>query len=136
MVRAVYDAVARRDSSAVLGRTYLTEHLLRSARRDSDLVFGASGREAFSPRVCTLVADEAWKAAGLERLTLHECRHTYASYMIAAGVNAKAISTYMGHSSIKTTYDEYGHLMSGNEGEAADLLGAFLERHTATVEAS
>jgi integrase len=29
---------------------------------------------------------------------LHECRHTYAAFMIAAGVNAKALSTYMGHS--------------------------------------
>lgn len=25
-------------------------------------------------------------------VTLHECRHTYASLMIAAGVNAKALS--------------------------------------------
>jgi hypothetical protein len=26
-------------------------------------------------------------------ITLHECRHTFASLMIAAGVNAKALST-------------------------------------------
>jgi integrase len=30
----------------------------------------------------------------LEPIALHECRHTYASLLIAAGVNAKAISTY------------------------------------------
>jgi hypothetical protein len=35
--------------------------------------------------------------------------------MIAAGVNAKALSTYMGHSSITITIDRYGHLMPGNE---------------------
>jgi len=29
---------------------------------------------------------------------LHECRHTFASLMIGAGVNAKALSTYIGHS--------------------------------------
>lgn len=28
-------------------------------------------------------------------ISLHECRHTFASLMIAAGVNAKALSTYM-----------------------------------------
>lgn len=36
--------------------------------------------------------------------------------MIAAG-NAKALSVYMGHSSIVVTLDRYGHLMPGNEGE-------------------
>ena len=44
--------------------------------------------------------------------------------MIAAGVNAKALSTYMGHASVTFTYDRYGHLMPGNEEEAASLLDA------------
>ena len=48
--------------------------------------------------------------------------------MIAAGVNAKALSTYMGHANIAITYDRYGHLMPGNEEEAAALLDAHLER--------
>jgi integrase len=41
--------------------------------------------------------------------------------MIAAGVNAKALSTYMGHSTITITLDRYGHLLPGNEQEAAAL---------------
>jgi integrase len=61
-------------------------------------------------------------------ITLHEARHTVASLMIAAGVNAKALSTYMGHSSVTITYDRYGHLMPGNENEAASLLDAYLKR--------
>jgi len=39
--------------------------------------------------------------------------------MIAAGVNAKALSTYRGHAGIQITLDLYGHLMPGNESEAA-----------------
>ncbi len=50
-----------------------------------------------------------------------------ASLMIAAGVNAKALSTYMGHANIAITLDRYGHLMPGNEGEAAGLLDAYLD---------
>jgi hypothetical protein len=42
--------------------------------------------------------------------------------MIAAGVNAKALTSYIGHVSVKTTFDRYGHLMPGNEEEAAGLL--------------
>ena len=33
--------------------------------------------------------------------------------MIAAGVNAKALSDFMGHSSIQITFDRYGHLCQG-----------------------
>jgi integrase len=48
--------------------------------------------------------------------------------MIAAGVNAKALSTYMGHANIAITYDRYGHLMPGNEDEAAGLLDTYLAK--------
>jgi len=68
------------------------------------------------------------KAAGLGAVGMHEARHTFASLMIAAGVNAKALSTYMGHSSVTITYDRYGHLMPGNEEEAAVLLDAYLAK--------
>ena len=47
---------------------------------------------------------------------------------IAAGINAKALSSYMGHGSIGITFDLYGHLMPGNEAEATDLLDAYLVR--------
>jgi len=46
--------------------------------------------------------------------------------MIAAGVNAKVLSTYMGHANIAITMDRYGHLMPGNEADAAELLDTFL----------
>ena len=46
--------------------------------------------------------------------------------MIAAGNNAKAIATFMGHSSVQITYDRYGHLMPGGEEEAAQRLDAYL----------
>jgi integrase len=51
--------------------------------------------------------------------------------MMAAGVNAKALCTYMGHASVTITYDRYGHLMPGNEAEAASLLDAYLDRASA-----
>lgn len=35
--------------------------------------------------------------------------------------------TYIGHSSITITLDRYGHLMPGNEAQAAALLDTYLE---------
>ena len=56
--------------------------------------------------------------------------------MIAAGVNAKALSCYMGHANISITLDRYGHLMPGNEDEAAGLLDAYLERSNERARAA
>jgi hypothetical protein len=64
---------------------------------------------------------------GLKSIGLHECRHTYASLMIAAGVSAKALQTFMGHSSITTAYDRYGHLMPDTETQWAIQLQEFLD---------
>jgi len=109
-------------------RNHLREHQLRQGRGGTGLVFGRSSERPFNPPSVQRRADTAWKADGLKRLTPHEARHTFASFMIAAGVNAKALSTYMGHANIATTMDRYGHLMPGNEQEAATLLDGYLTR--------
>ncbi len=71
-------------------------------------------------------AAKAWNAAGLARIGLHEARHTFASYLIASGLSAKAVTVLIGHSSIATTFDRYGHLFPGHEHEARGLLDAYL----------
>ena len=91
------------DAHAEALQTLLTEHRLASGRAEG-FVFGDGVRPP-RPDKLTERADAASKAAGLERITLHEARHTYASLMIAAGVNAKALSTYMGHANISITLD-------------------------------
>ena len=116
----------RRVPVATALREILVAELLRTGRRGDQLVFGRTAGTPFSPTRLTARADKAWKDADLERITLHECRHTFASMAIAAGVNAKALSSYMGHASIQITFDRYGHLMPGNEDEAAELLDAYL----------
>jgi integrase len=108
-------------------RDLFVEHKL-ATRRDHGFVYGASPNSPFTPNVVRGRAQTAWRRAGLEPIGLHECRHTFASLVIAAGVNAKAITAYLGHASIQTTFDLYGHLMPGNEDEAVALVDAYLER--------
>jgi integrase len=74
--------------------------------------------------------DRAWKAAGLQRITLHECRHTFASIAIAAGVNIGTVSAAMGHSSVKVTWDRYHHLMPGTMDEAAERIQNYIARRS------
>jgi integrase len=129
--------------------TYLLPHPLRAPGVGDALVFGTTAISAFESSTVRRRALAAWAAhneavaqrAARERrkveaaeplrpIGLHECRHTFASLLIAAGVNAKATSTYMGHASVQITYDRYGHLMPGAEEEAAGLLDAYLLRST------
>ena len=41
---------------------------------------------------------------------IHDLRHSHASWLIAAGVPLPVIQRRMGHESIQTTVDVYGHL--------------------------
>jgi len=108
-------------------RKHLLEHRLARGRRGG-LFFGRPDGRAFSNQSLTQRATRTWRAAGLEPMGLHECRQTLASLMIAAGVNAKALSTFLGHASVMITLDRYGHLFPGSEKEAAGLLDTYLER--------
>jgi integrase len=94
-------------------------------------VFGSTLTTPFTPTAVHRRARLRWaKVEALKPLAdfgLHEARHTFASMMIAAGVNAKALTIYMGHASVQISYDRYGHLMPGNEQEAAGLLDLYLD---------
>lgn len=67
----------------------------------------------------------------LSPMTLHECRHTFASLLIDAGVNAKAIQEFMGHDTIEETFSRYGHLMPGARNQARRSVDAYLVRSEA-----
>jgi integrase len=101
---------------------------LRMVGPTDRLVFPGTAAANFDGSSVRRTAHRAWEDADLNPIGLHECRHTFASLMIAAGVNAKALSVYVGHANIGTTFDLYGHLMPGGEDEAAALADAYLER--------
>ncbi len=111
--------------AAVL-RDHLVEHKHEAGQHE--LVLATLNGNAFDPAMIAERSRRVWRWAGLEGITLHEARHTFASLMIAAGVNAKALADYTGHASVTITFDRYGHLLPGNEDEAASRLDAYLER--------
>jgi integrase len=102
----------------------LTDH------RDGLLFPGRDPERPVAPGALYGRMAKCWERAGLTPLGLHEGRYTAASLFIRAGLNAKTISTIMGHASITITFDRYGHLFPGAEHEARGLLDAYLDgRH-------
>ena len=51
------------------------------------------------------------RRSGVRRIRFHDLRHTYTSLLIAQGAHPKYIQAQLGHASIQTTLDRYGHLM-------------------------
>jgi hypothetical protein len=53
--------------------------------------------------------------------------------MIAAGVNAKALSTFMGHANIRITLEQYGQLLPGVEDFVRDMNGSVVLRERGSI---
>ncbi len=67
------------------------------------------------------------KKAGItENITLHGLRHTYATLAIQNGVDAKTVSSLLGHYSAGFTLDTYTHTTSAMQKAAADKVGSFI----------
>lgn len=59
-----------------------------------------------------------WDATAAGRRP-HDLRHTAASLWIAAGIDIKTVSAWLGHSTAKLTLDTYGHMMGTDADRAA-----------------
>ncbi|QBI56450.1 site-specific tyrosine recombinase XerC [Streptomonospora litoralis] len=68
------------------------------------------------------------QAAGLtKRPRIHDLRHTHVSWLIEENVHAFKIQRRLGHKSITTTMDRYGHLVTDLDD---DLLSAMSHRRS------
>lgn len=123
-------------------RDHLGDHLRAAGRSGEDLIFGRTASQAFYASTVDGRAKRAWRAANererelavdegretdqLRPISLHMCRHTFASLLIDSGANPKAIQEFMGHSKFHTTFDVYGHLLPGSHDEVRERMDAYL----------
>jgi integrase len=68
----------------------------------------------------------------LQPIKLHECRHTYASMLVAAGVDLGEVVRRVGHSTITMTM-RYTHGLNGSEADTAAKLQAYIDRSRGIV---
>lgn len=102
---ALKNHIATYDPFDVLFRAALRDNLIR--------------RDYFNDRIWK----PAIKAAGLlPDTTFHDLRRTFASTALAEGVPISEVSKWLGHESITTTVDLYGHLVPEASARAREVL--------------
>ncbi len=100
--------------------------------RNPRLLFPAIGRgHQAAPGATTPMATssvqgafrQAVRAAGIHKrqVSLHTLRHSYATHLLEAGVNIRAIQRYMGHTDLETTM-VYLHLTQKGQEDAYHLI--------------
>lgn len=65
---------------------------------------------------------KAAEAAGVERIRLHDLRHSHASLLIHLGCPVLLVSERLGHEDVQTTLRTYGHLYPSTVPEAVKKL--------------
>jgi len=135
-----------RQLSEVNGRIEVTEPKTKAARRrislppflvdelaahlhdhpvgDNGLVFtGPTGPPLRRTNFRRRIWIPAVIAAGHPKVTFHDLRHSHVAMLIDQVEHPKLIASRLGHSSVRTVLDVYGHLFDGIDETAAERLG-------------
>jgi integrase len=124
-----------------LRRISVTESVMKLL---ADLKVGKPASDFLFPGECNGFIDpdkfdaEIWlpiaERAGMRGTRFHDLRHFFASQLIANGETAAYVRDQMGHSSIKVTFDTYGHLFPGRGKEASGRFEKSMEDARRTSE--
>lgn len=100
---------------------------LCGAWEDNGYVFCRSLGAAMPPSYINRLLHDVFKRHGIQGFTPHQFRHTYASLMIAHGVDIVTVSKTLGHKSTKTTLDIYSHEIETAKESAANTMNDVLK---------
>ena len=112
---------------AHIGRQLLYGMELGDTYQDNGLVFPGSLGELLNPMKLTRAFQGLAKKQGIDGAKLHNLRHFHASVMLQSGASLLLVSRRLGHASISTTGDVYGHLLPGWQKEAANNFARAME---------
>lgn len=90
--------------------------------QDSNLVFCTALGNRLIPRNVERTLYRIAEKAGVEGVSVHSIRHTYATRLFERGIPAKTVSTLLGHKDIKYTLNIYTHVTLMVKTDAVKVL--------------
>ena len=112
---------------AHIGGQLLDRAEMGNAYQDAGLVFPGLLGGPLNPMKLTRAFQGLAKKEGIRGARLHNLRHFHASVMLQSGASLLLVSKRLGHASIATTGDIYGHLLPGWQKEAANNFAKAME---------
>lgn len=106
-------------------------------RADLDLVFANPDGTPLKPDSISASVSALFKRLRIPKpkgASLHLLRHTHTSILLAEGVPLPAVSSRLGHSSVRTTQEIYAHMITGQDEEAAEKWEAYQKRAASKLE--
>jgi integrase len=107
----------------------LAEHMIEYPSKDG---FVFTSPKGFQVRHRNFMDDHFYPA--LDRVQgfplgfrFHDLRHTHASIIIAQGWRPEQVKDRLGHGSIRTTYDWYGHLFENHDDALLEVLDTTIQ---------
>ncbi len=106
-----------------------TANILKRRKKISKWIFPnlINPELPIAPEAAYRKAKRFLKNLNLPNITFHDLRHTFATHAIANGVDAKTLSTILGHTNPSFTLDTYTHVTTDMQQRASDIIGDFME---------
>lgn len=119
---------ARRALALSAGQMELLRHHTLGQKPEQWIFRGANGaawrHSNFYNRKWKRALEQATRRGLTKRPRMHDLRHTHVSWLIGANIPLPAIQARLGHESITTTVDRYGHLVRALDGEITAAVEA------------
>jgi len=103
-------------------KTIQKKAALKGGYKFSEFVFAGRNGKILDRMTYKNALNRSLDNAGLKKIRIHDLRHTYATIRLLRGHNIGDVSFQLGHSSIKITYDIYGHWIPGKFKDEVDEL--------------
>jgi integrase len=106
-------------------------------RADLDLIFCNPDGTPMKPDTLSGTIRELFERLKIPKpkgSSLHLLRHTHASHLLASGAAVPAVSARLGHTSIRTTLDIYGHMIHGQDEEAVRKWELYQQQNRASSQ--
>lgn len=91
------------------------------------LIFITEDAKIVQPRCFDRYFKSILKTAKVKEIRFHDMRHTFALISLQAGADIKTLQSDLGHESIETTLDKYGHVNEEMKRDASDKRSQLLK---------
>lgn len=121
------------DAALQIFKDEYTKYLAEAQRvgfKATGYVIHKEDGEPFVPSSISQKWDRFRDAHDLPKIRFHDLRHTCATTMIAAGVDAKTVQTRLGHSDVQVTLNTYSHCLPAMNKAAGDTMDMILSTKT------